>query len=107
MAEEQKRVDINFVDTKPIFADEVALALMVKAAKGEKGEIEKDGQVRFIFVDMMKHQALGEFVVSKNTAKSLIKILSENVANLDKQLADKTMPKQTEIKTTADRSMYR
>ena len=56
---------------------------------------------------MMKQQAVGEFVVSKNTAKSLIKVLSENIVSLDKQLSDKSMPKQPEIKTTFDTSMYR
>lgn len=107
MAEEQK-VNINFVDTKPIFADEIALALKIKATKDEKGKIEKEGQITFIFMDMMKRQALGEFVVTKNTAKSLIKVLSENIANLEKQLSDKSMPKQPEIKTTGgDTTSYR
>ncbi len=107
MTDEQKQGGIKFVDTKPIFADEIALVLKVKATKDDKGKIEKEGQITFIFMDMMKRQALGEFVVTKNTAKALIKVLSENIVNLEKQLADKSMPKQPEIKTTADNGMYR
>jgi hypothetical protein len=107
MVDEQKQVNINFVDTKPIFADEIAVALKIRATKNEKGGIEKEGHVVFIFMDMMKRQALGEFIVSNNTAKSLVKVLSENIVNLEKQLADKSMPKPPEIKSTADTSMYR
>jgi hypothetical protein len=107
MAEEQKPIDIRFVDTKPIFADEVALVLKIKATKDEKGKIDKEGQIEVIFMDMMKHQALGEFVLSRNTAKALVRALSENIASLEKQLSDKSMPVPPEIKTIADTSMYR
>ncbi len=100
-------MNINFTDTKPIFADEVALALKIKAIKGEKGEIEKEGNITLIFMDMLKHQAIGEFVISKNTAKLLAKALSENIVTLEKQLLDKSMPKKPEIKFTADSNMYR
>ena len=47
-------MNINFTDTKPIFADEVALALKIKAIKGDKGDIEKEGNITLIFMDMMK-----------------------------------------------------
>jgi PBP1b-binding outer membrane lipoprotein LpoB len=104
MENTQKPLNINFVDTKPIFADEVALALKIKATKNDKGDIEKEGQITIVFMDMMKGQALGEFVINKSTAKSLVKALSETTANLEKQLLDKTMPKQPAIKTTADPS---
>ncbi len=106
MVDEQKQ-SINFFDTKPIFADDVALAIRMKAAKDAKGKIEKECQIELIFVDGMKHQAIGEFIISKNTAKALVKILSENIVNLEKQLADPSMPKQPEIKTTADTNMFR
>lgn len=104
MAEEQKQMNINFVDTKPIFADDVALIIRVKAAKSEKGDIEKEGQMMLVFIDMIKSQALGEFVISKNTAKSLVKLLSDNIVTLEKQLLDKSIPKKPELKTTADTS---
>ena len=107
MADEQKQMNLNFVDTKPIFADEIALAFKVNASKDSKGFIEKEGHVTFIFVDAMKRQAVGEFVVSKNTAKALVKVLSDSIVNLEKQLADKSMPKPPEIKTTSDTRMYR
>ena len=103
---EQNSIQLNFGDIKPIFADEVALAAQVKASKGDKGSIEKEGIVRLIFVDAMKHQSVGEFVISRNTARGLAKALQETMANIEKQLADKSMPKQPEIKTTSD-SMYR
>ena len=107
MADEQKQVNLNFADTKPIFADEIALAFNVNAVKNEKGVIEKEGYVTILFVNAMTHKVVGEFVVGKNTAKSLIRVLSESVATLEKQLADKSMPKQPEVKTTADTRMYR
>jgi PBP1b-binding outer membrane lipoprotein LpoB len=105
MADEQKQqFNVNFVDTKPIFADEVALALKIKAMKNEKGAVEKEGQITMIFMDMMKSQAIGEFVINKSTAKALLKALSETVTNLEKQLSDKSMPPPPTIKTTADTS---
>jgi hypothetical protein len=106
MVEEQKQqMGLKFVDTKPIFADEVALVLKVKAGKNDKGEVEKEGQIMLVFIDMMKGTALGEFVISKNTAKSLAKMLPETMANLEKQLNDRSMPKPApEIKTTSDPS---
>lgn len=108
MADEQKQGNINFVDTKPIFADEVALVVKVKATKNAKGDVEKEGQIEFVFIDGMKRQAIGEFVISKITAKALHKAMDESITNLEKQLADKSMPAQPEIKTTtADTSMYR
>lgn len=105
--EKEKGLNINFIDTKPIFADEVALAIKVKATKNDKNEVEKEGQVVFIFLDVMKQQALGEFVLSRFTAKALLSVLSENLKILEKQLSDKSMPKPPEIRTTADPTLYR
>lgn len=98
---------MNFVDVKPIFADEILIMLKVKAAKDEKENIEKEGQISLIFIDMAKNQALGEFVITKNTAKALAKILPENIANLERQLADKSMPKNPATKSTTEGGMYR
>lgn len=103
MADEQ--INLKFVDTKPIFADEVALMFKVKAIKNEKGVVEKEGAISFVFVDMMKQQVLGEFVVSKSTAKALAKILPENIEKLEKQLKDKNLPEKIQLDTTYDKSI--
>jgi hypothetical protein len=105
MANEENNINLNFTDTKPIFADEVAIMFKIKATKTDKGEVEKEGHVELVFIDMTKQQAIGEFIISKTTAKSLAKILPENLEKLEKQLADKSMPKKPEIDTTFDRNI--
>jgi len=100
---EGEQVNFKFVDTKPIFADEIALMLKVKAFKNEKGEVEKEGVVTLIFIDMVKQQVIGEFVISKATAKTFAKILPENIEKLEKQLVDKSMPEKPKLDTTFDR----
>ncbi len=89
-------------DTKPIFSDQIRLALRVNAIKNEKGSVEKEGHIMLIFMDGMKNQVLGEFVLTKNTAKSLVTILTENITNLEKQRSDKSMPKPSVTKTTGN-----
>ena len=98
---EQQQINFN-PSIKPIFADEVAVALKINAAKDKKGDIQKDGQIEIIFIDVMTHQAVGAFVITRNTAKSVIKILAQNIEALEKELKSKEMPKQPEIKTTGD-----
>ena len=98
---EQQQINFN-PSIKPIFADEVAIALKINAAKDENGNIHKDSQIEIIFIDVMTHQAVGAFVITRNTAKSVLKILGQNIEALDKELKSKEMPKQPEIKTTGD-----
>ena len=87
---------------KPIFSDGTAIAVKIKAAKNEKGGIEKEGQIEIIFLDMMTQQPLGEFVIGKITAKELISGLSNTLVGLEKELASKEMPKPPQIKTTGE-----
>ncbi|MDE1860518.1 MAG: hypothetical protein KGH72_02255 [Candidatus Micrarchaeota archaeon] len=109
MANEQQPVNINMAKSKlkPVFADEVGIVLKVKANKNEKGDVEKEGHVELIFLDMVKQQPIGEYILSKSTAKALVGTLSQSLINLDKELANKSMPKQPEIKTTGDASYIR
>jgi hypothetical protein len=108
MANEQPQVNINLARSKlkPIFADEIGIVTKVKANKNEKGEVEKEGHIELIFLDMVKQQPIGEFVISKSTAKALLGALAQNITNLEKELASKSMPKQPEIKTTSGDSSY-
>jgi hypothetical protein len=99
----EEQINLKFVDTKPIFADEVAIMLKVKAIKSDKGVVEKEGVITLVFIDMAKQQVIGEFVISKTTAKALVKILPENIEKLEKQLADKSMPEKPKLDTTYDR----
>lgn len=101
----EEQLNLKFVDTKPIFADEVALMFKVKAIKNEKGDAEKEGVITLVFIDMMKQQVIGEFVISKSTAKALAKILPENIEKLEKQLKDKSMPQKPQLDTTYDKSI--
>lgn len=92
---------------KPIFADEIGVLVRVKATKDEKQAVYKEGTIGIIFIDATKKLILGEFVVSKYTAKNLIKPLSESIEKLEKELASKDMPKPSGIATTSDFSNVR
>ncbi len=100
-------IDLAKSNIKPVFADEVAVIVKMKAAKNQKGEIEKEGQIGMIFIDMLKQKPVGEFVVTKATARALSMVLSQNVDNLEKELKSKELPKAPQIKTTTDTSYIR
>ena len=108
MANEQNSININLAKSKlkPVFAEEIAIAFRVKAFKGEKGEVEKEGYLELIFIDMMKQQSVGEFVINRSTAKSFLQLLGQNIQVLEKELANKNMPKPPEIKSTKDSASY-
>ena len=109
MESSQNQLNINLTQSKikPIFADEVAIALRIKAYKNEKGKVEKEAHFSLIFIDMMKQQPIGEFVINRTTAKAFAQILMQNIVELDRQLANKDMPKPPEVKTTGDQTSYR
>jgi hypothetical protein len=111
MENNQNQLNINLSQSKikPIFADEVAIALRIKAFKNDKGKVEKEAHFSLIFIDMMKQQPIGEFVINRTTAKAFAQILVQNITELDKQLANKEMPKAPEVKTTTtgDQTSYR
>jgi len=93
---------------KPIYADEIGVSIRLKAVKNEKtGTVEKDGMIGIMFIDATKRQVVGEFVVSKITAKGFYSILSDSIQKLEKELASSEMPKQPEVKTTGTSSLYR
>ncbi len=95
------QVNINLANSqqKPIFADQVAIAIKLKSVKKSEKNYEKEGLVEIIFLDMLKQQSVGEFVISRFTTRELIAALSQSLENLEKELASKEMPKQPEIKT--------
>ena len=49
--------------------------MKLKASKNQKGDIEKEGQIGMIFIDMMKQKPVGEFVITKATASALSTVL--------------------------------
>jgi hypothetical protein len=99
MAEEQQSVNIAS-ESKATYADNTAIALRIKAAKNSKGEVEKEGELEIIFLDMLTHQAVGRFVLGRLAAKDLLNGLSVNLTNMEKELASKSIPKPPEIKPT-------
>jgi len=104
MANEQLNMNIAASTLKPIFADGTALVMRIKSFRNDKGEIEKDGQVEIIFLDMLKQQPVGEYVISRNTARELIDGLVQNLTNLEKELASGDLPRPPEVKTSGDPS---
>lgn len=107
MANEQLNANIANSKLKPIFSDGTAIVTRVKSFKNAKGDIEKDGQIQIVFLDMMKQRPIGEFVVSINTSKELVEGLRQNIANLEKELESKDMPKQQEFKPSGSDTSYR
>ena len=107
MANEQLNANILGSDLKPVFADGTAIVMRVKSVKNSKGKVEKEGQIEIIFLDMIKQKPLGEFVMGKSTAMELIAAINQNLANLERELASKEMPKPPEIKPTGSDSSYR
>ncbi len=92
---------------QPIFADSTAIAMRMKAFKNAKGAVEKEGLLEIIFIDMVTQKPVGEFVITKNTAKELLTGLTQHIATLEKELASKDLPKPPEIKPAGDTSSYR
>ena len=105
MANEQLNLNIAASSLMPIFADGTAIAIRIKTYKNPAtGSIEKDGQLQIIFLDMMKQKPVGEFIMSKNTAKELADGLMQNIANLGKELASKDIPKPPKANPTGNTS---
>ena len=104
MANEQLNMNIAASKLQPIYADGTALVMRIKSYRNEKGDIEKDGQVEIIFLDMLTQQPVGEYVISKNTARELIDGLAKNLASIEKELASSELPKPPEVKTSGDPS---
>lgn len=93
---------------KPLFADEVVLGVSVKASKekDEKGRIEKEGHMRFSFIDAIRGQIIAEVVLSSMTAKALLKILDRNLKKLDEELKSEEPPKGIAATTTTEELEY-
>jgi hypothetical protein len=94
MANEQINANIATSKLRAVFVDNTAIAARIKAAKGPKGEVEKEGQIEIIFLDMLTQQPVGRFVMGKMTAKELVTGLSQNIAKMEKEVASKELPKQ-------------
>lgn len=92
MEEKKMKIELKATST-PLFADEVIVGTIIKAAKTKEGEIKKDGYIRFGFIDMAKGQIFAEVILSPITAKALLKILDDNLKKLDEELKSKELPK--------------
>jgi len=101
MANDQLSVNIATSKLSPIFADNTAMAVRVKASKNSAGEVEKEVQLEIIFLDMLTQQPVGRFVMGRLTARELINGLAQNMAKLEKEIASKDMPKPQEIAPTS------
>lgn len=99
MVEPQQQVNFQMPENS-LFADSVATALRLKAAKGEKGEVSKEGLVEIVFVDSVRQKAVTSVIVTRLTVKDLIAALSQTLSNFDKEMSSKAMPKIPEAKGT-------
>ena len=79
------------MEIPPLFADEVIVVTPVKAVKHGK-KVEKEGHVVLIFVDMLTQKAVARIVLSKNTAKSLKRVLSRVLTKLERDLKSERIP---------------
>ncbi|MBU2522965.1 MAG: hypothetical protein KKE23_01590 [Nanoarchaeota archaeon] len=101
MTEGQRQVSVDVSKAVPLFADEVLIASKIKAFKDDK-KVEKEGVIELLFLDQLSSppKAISRIVISRATAKSLLKVLDENVKKMEKDLKDKNLPK-TPIKVDA------
>ncbi len=106
--EEKKKVNIQLnnipASVVPTFADEVMVGTLVKATK-QGHDVVKEGHVRLNFIDMMRRQSVSEIVISPVTARSLVKILEDNVSKLEAELKSKELPKQPKLEEKSTESI--
>lgn len=100
-----RQVQVDVSRAIPVFADEVIVASKIKAFKkeGDGKHVEKEGNIELIFLDQLSQppKAISRIVISKSTAKGLFNILGENLEKMEKDLKDKSMPKQQPIRIEA------
>ncbi len=107
MAEPQKvQIRGTAAIVKPLFADEVMLGITVKATKTEDGVIKKEGLIRLSFLDVVRGQLLSEVVITPTTAKSLAKILNNDLKRMDKELKSKKLPEKPLVKEETTGYIY-
>ena len=107
MAEQKevRQVQIDVSRIRPLFADEVLVASKIKAFKQGEKKIAKEGNVELIFVDQLSQppRAISRVVVTMHTAESLLKILGDNLNKMEKDLKDKSVPKQVQMEVKKER----
>ena len=82
---------INLSNMKSYFADEVLISANVKARKIKKN-IDKEGFVRLLFLNMTNHEPVSEIVLSRFTAERLLFSLKDALGKLEKEMKSKKMP---------------
>jgi len=99
--DQNKQIQVDVGKVSPLFADEVIVASKIKAFKRENDpkHVEKEGNIELIFLDQLSQppRAISRVVVSKSTAKGLLKVLNDNIQKMEIDLKDKSMPKQPSI----------
>ena len=80
---------------KPVYADEVMVAVQFKASKrkvGKKEKVEKEAHVNMFFMDMFSKRPVGRIVLSRFTAQALWKVLGDNLSSIDREMASEKLP---------------
>ena len=87
-------MNVDVSKALPLFADEVLVASKIKAMKDGK-KVEKEGIIELIFLDQLSSppRAISRVVISRATARGLLKVLDENVKKMEIDMKDKNMPK--------------
>ncbi len=101
---------------KPIFSDGLITGFRLKAQpkKDKKGVIKPDqgvdivsGLIEITFVDTSKQEALGVFVIDRQTAEEMRTVLNETIKKFDETMGKKLsdiMPKQPQGKQDSQTS---
>ncbi|MBI5355609.1 MAG: hypothetical protein HZB68_04105 [Candidatus Aenigmarchaeota archaeon] len=76
-----------------MYAEEVMVINTIKSEKNGE-DVNKQGFMRLTFVDTLSGKAVADVTVSSITARALHKILSENIAKMEKDLKSKDAPEQ-------------
>jgi len=81
----------------PVFADEAQVVAFMKGNKDKKARFKKDGFVRLTFMDIHRRQTVADVVISPITAEAVMGIMANQLAELDKALKSKKMPKSKKV----------
>ncbi len=89
---------------KPIFTDGFLIGFRFKAKNGKQTEVKLEeltatsGLLEITFVDESMQQALGRFILNRDVAEDLTKVLTESIKKFDEAMAKgglaRVIPKQ-------------
>lgn len=91
---EKNRIPFDFKEMEkiPVFADDVLVSSSIKYDKNEKGPIAKDGYISIFPIDRSANRPIMRLVLTRMTAKSLMKILEQQLKKLESEIKSDKEP---------------